>query len=433
MSLLILVKTEGIGTLSPLSIYRLNNGATSDQGYGLAVDSSKNIHVTGDVTSFGQGQGDGFACQINPNSETITWQRTLGTANNEQGESMDIDSSGNVYTAGYKTPGASSASDIWVSKYNSSGTLQWQRRISHPSSQSLGPAIAVDSSGNPIVALLSIISGVESILVKLDSSGTQQWITHVAAPGGNNVNFRGLDTDSSDNVYVVGESNTGGVGNNIITMKFNSSGTLQWQRKLDGSGTDNGNSVAVDSSGNVYISAWTDSIGAGGMDWVIAKYNTSGVLQWQRTLGEGSSDNALGIAVDSSGDVYVTGSNFNGGVIRLGIAKYNSSGVLQWQNRMDYASTTISTREVVVDNDYVYVVGHISISGNVDIHVFRVPSDGTGAGTYGSFTYGTATMTDAAGTLTDAAGVQNVVASSHTTAADSMTDAASSYTLTVDS
>ena len=172
----------------------------------------------------------------------------------------------------------------------------------------------------------------------------------------------GVAYDSSGNVYIAGYTNSAGAGGNeLLIAKYNSSGTIQWQRTL-GTGTayrhdDSGRMIAVDSSGNVYVNGTTNF--TGGYDsMMIAKYNSSGTLQWQKTFGDSNTqERGHGITVDSSGNVFVCGETTKG-VNGALVAKLNSSGTLQWQRTLD-ASLFY---EVVVDSsDNVYVGGYLPL------------------------------------------------------------------------
>ena len=113
-------------------------------------------------------------------------------------------------------------------------------------------------------------------------------------------------------------------------------GTFQ----LGTSSADWANGVATDSSGNVYVTGYTegglDGTNEGNKDLFVVKYNSSGTKQWTKQLGSPQTDRAYGVATDSSGNVYVAGytyggldGNTNAGNADIFVVKYNSSGTKQ--------------------------------------------------------------------------------------------------------
>ena len=147
-----------------------------------------------------------------------------------------------------------------------------------------------------------------------------------------------MAVDGSNNIYFSG-FRSGWTG---FLSKVNSTGTEQWTKTFSTTSNDNGNTdVAVDSSGNVYITGHTSNdidgnTNLGGTDIFIQKYNTSGDKQWTRTIGTSSDENPGGITIDSSGNFFVTGStsggldgNTSAGSKDLFVVKYNSSGTQQ--------------------------------------------------------------------------------------------------------
>ncbi len=120
-----------------------------------------------------------------------------------------------------------------------------------------------------------------------------------------------LAVDGSGNVYVTGESAGSGTSRDYATIKYNSSGVQQWVARYNGPGNSNDfadYSLVVDGSGNVYVTGY--SLGSGTLDdYATIKYNSSGVQQWvARYNGPGNNyDFATSLAVDGSGNVYVTG------------------------------------------------------------------------------------------------------------------------------
>ena len=157
----------------------------------------------------------------------------------------------------------------------------------------------------------------------------------------------GVTTDSSGNVYVTGytlgglDGNTNSGSYDMFLVKYNSSGTKQWTKQLGSSGWDWGNGVTTDSSGNIYVTGYTNggldgNTNSGYGDIFLVKFNSSGTKQWTKQLGTSSSDSGNGVITDSSGNIYVTGytlggldGNTSSGNKDIFLVKYNSDGVKQ--------------------------------------------------------------------------------------------------------
>ena len=240
------------------------------------------------------------------------------------------------------------------------------------SSDERGNGIAVDSSGN--VYLVNEINvpgvGAEFSLVKYNTSGTIQWQRQLG--GSANDYGYGIAVDSSSNVYVIGYSVYSGV-NEFQLAKYNTSGTIQWQRRLGSAiGSHIGRGIAVDSSGSVYVIGYGFTTGIN--EFELAKYNTSGTIQWQRSLGGSGNDYGYGIAVDSSSNVYVSGDLATN---NWGVAKYNTSGTIQWQRSLGGTGTTTSNGAAVDNSGNVYVIGANNASGTYEFQLAKYNTSGT--------------------------------------------------------
>ncbi len=154
----------------------------------------------------------------------------------------------------------------------------------------------------------------------------------------------GVAMDASGNVYVVGstrgsldgESNLGDW--DAFLVKYSATGIKQWTRLIGTSSIDNGRGVAVDENGNIYVTGVTyggldGNINTGHADMFLVKYNISGTKQWTRQQGTSSIDTGNGVAVDASGNIYVTGAtngsldgNINAGDSDMFLVKYNTNG-----------------------------------------------------------------------------------------------------------
>jgi len=251
--------------------------------------------------------------------------------------SIGVDAAGNVYVTG--TSGSFIDYDYVTIKYNSLGVQQWMRRYNGPGSPysyDYAYSIVVDPPGNAYVTGGSWgngAGGFDCTTIKYNTSGDQEWIHRYNGPqtGGNDIGSF-IKLDASGNVYVTGQTTF--VYNDCLTLKYNSSGVLQWAQGYNGELNldDGAYSLALDGSGNVYIAGTTTEEG-GYFDYVTIKYNSSGSEQWVRTyFGSASQDDVpLAIAVDGSENVFVTGYSHNGATgFDYTTIQYSTSGVQQW-------------------------------------------------------------------------------------------------------
>ena len=414
----------------------LLDGGTDDQGYAIATDSTGNIYVCGQSNLGGTGK---IQLAKYNSAGVIQWQRSLAAS--IAGYGIAVDSSDNIYIST-----AGGFYQIYVAKYNSSGTIQWQRSLIPSTGNSYGYSIALDSSANVYICGTSYDPSIGSngiIVAKYDTSGTIQWQRILQSTGASITDQgRGVAVDSSGNVYACGYSPPAEFSGDYqaYLIKYNTSGTLQWQRKLHGVSDDFAFCVAVDSSSNVYVAGRTDNNDPGSSgDAFIAKYNSSGTVQWQRSLGNtpgfsyGGTE-ANSIAVDSSANVYICGTTSRYGPDTLLIAKYDTSGTIQWQRNMANG-TRVRGYGIAISSSSVYVCGELRQGSNNDFIIAKLPNNGSLTGTYtvGASSIVYAVTTRDATTLTLTAGTASLsdAASSSTDAAGSLTSATTSLTSTV--
>lgn len=259
-------------------------------------------------------------------SPTEVFRSEIDTTAADDARAVAVDSNGFVYTVG-NTAGdmegqANQAStDTYLRKLDAAGNLVWSRLLG-AADQSAGFAVAVDGSDNVVVAgqvqgaLTDAAYGgnYDSFVTKFNSSGVEQW-TRQAAPYAND-GALAVTADSSGNVFVAGytqaaidSSNTYAGGNDAFVTKLDSDGTLQWNTQFGDTGDDRATGVALDASGNVFVAAEHNGSA------VVRKYTDGGssaTLAWEATAGSlNSGDTVAGLAVGSSGAVYLAGSTTN--------------------------------------------------------------------------------------------------------------------------
>jgi uncharacterized delta-60 repeat protein len=353
-------------------IQRYNGPANSDDNASsLAVDASGNVYVTGGSTV--SGTTEDYAT-IKYNSAGVQqWIQTYnGPANDDdRASSIAVDASGNVYVTGRSTGTSYPDWDYATIKYNSTGVQQWVARYDGPGNNwDHATSIVVDASGNVYVTGWSTGSGSgrDYATIKYNSSGVQQWIQRYNGPANSDDNAYSLAVDASGNVYVTGGSIESGAYPDYATIKYSSAGVQQWVQIYNGPGNvnDEAYSLAIDASGNVYVTGGSPPSGVY-PDYATIKYNSAGVEQWvQRYNGPGNNlDRAVSLAIDASGNVYVTGVSRSGGIGTEDYAtiKYNSAGVQQWIQRYDGNSSDYGNKLAVDASGNVYVTGRSTGSG----------------------------------------------------------------------
>jgi uncharacterized delta-60 repeat protein len=410
-------------------------GSGNDTGMSIATDSSGNSYAAGYTASEGAGSDDLSISKYNA-AGIIQWQRILGGASLDRANGVSVDSSSNVYAVGRTASTGGGGTDFLITKYNSSGTLQWQQSLGGTGNE-IANDVSIDSAGNIYVLGKTIASGGaggnQLFLAKYNSSGTLQW--QRTLEGAVTDTGESVAIDSADNVYAVGGTDSEGAGGiDLLLAKYNSSGTLQWQRTLGGSSTDAGYGIAIDSSDNVYCVGDTLSQGAGSDDFLIAKYNSSGTLQWQRLLGGSDSDEGTSIAIDSADNLYALGRSGAYPSWDFCIAKYNSAGTIQWQRTLGGPGIDLGKGITLDSNDNLFVIGEATSigEGGREFLLAKIPSDGSLTGTYVldgvNVIYAASSLTAATSTLTSSTSTLTAVTSTLTSATSTLTAATSTLT-----
>jgi hypothetical protein len=288
------------------------------------------------VSAYPSSSGIGIA-KVTPSSSSYSWTRYYqGSFTNTTAEpyGVVVDSSQNVYSCGQLTQDQGCCGIVpfaAIAKQNSSGAFTYYA-LHNDVAGGLAKFVKIilSSAQNPIVVGVNNIVGGYSVgcIFSFTSTLESNWKKQISN-GSQNILFNSVAKDSSDNYYVVGAnvSTSPGLG---LLIKYNSSGVVQWQRSLaPTSGGLTFSSVSVSSSGDIYVLGYTSGIKS---PLVLVKYNSSGTLQWQRLFTPGTitlnNFNEL-VIDDSTKSIYFpvcyNGSNLGNGTIRL-IIKYPMDG-----------------------------------------------------------------------------------------------------------
>jgi len=205
--------------------------------------------------------------------------------------------------------------DYATIKYHPNGDTAWVRRFNEPGRDGYdrANAVVIDGSGNVYVTGWSdgTGTGTDYATIKYYPNGDTTWVRRYNGPANGTDYAMAIALDDSGFVYVTGYSDSTGTYQDYATIKYDSSGNELWVRRYDNgvTGTDMSYAIAIDGSNNVYVTGMSGGGGATGLDYATIKYYSNGDTAWvMRYNGPGNgSDYAQAIAVDDSGNVYVTG------------------------------------------------------------------------------------------------------------------------------
>ncbi len=334
-------------------------GADADRGYGVALDSSGNVYVTGQTESSGwvgnngfdphyNGKGDGFVAKLGLAGEVL-WSSYLGGTDGDWGYGITVAAGDIIYVTGQTwSPDwvfggfnmtLNGLSDAFVAKISASGACLWSTYLGG-SGWDWGYRIAADAAGRAYVTGTTESAGwtsggfdtdygggSDAFVAAVDDAGNALWSTYLG--GDSNDYGRDIAVDASGNVYVTGDTESArwttmgfnpqhdGVPDAFVA-KLTSAGASLWSTPLGGDKGDWGYGVAVDALGDVYVTGTTGSLGwtAGGFDTAyrggdsdafVAKLDSAGAALWSSYLGGSGADSGYALAVDPSGYLYAAG------------------------------------------------------------------------------------------------------------------------------
>lgn len=326
------------------------------------------------------------------------WAKSDNGNSNDDFLSIATDANGNVYTAGSfmsssLTFGTSTlvnvfSSDILLAKYDPNGNALWAKSAGGDFGEN-AYGVATDLAGNVIITgqyyssplpfgsyTLTTVGGSNDVFIaKYNSLGNLLW---VKSEGGSSADFgHAVSTDGNNNIYVVGyyDSQSMSVGSTTFTnagtgpqhsgtgdvflIKYDPSGNVVWAKRAGGEWTDQGSAIATDANGNTVITGYFNSstitfgnitltnTSSGDADMFVVKYDSFGNVLWAKSSGGTSLDAGNGIAIDTSGNVFVTGFfassaiafesttliNQGGGYPDMFVTKYDASGNVIWAKR----------------------------------------------------------------------------------------------------
>jgi hypothetical protein len=309
--------------------------SADDVGNSLAVDPFGNTYISGSSKGALGGPAAGFYDPVLIKLDTAgneLWSRQFGTDGFDDSYGVAVDGAGNAYLSGYTWGGIGGPSvgggDGFLVKYDPSGNELWTKQIATDQMDS-PQSVAVDAAGNAYVCghTKGSFDGPNAgdrdmFLVKLDPMGNQLWARQMGTPGYDLVSS--VAVDPSGNVFVTGwtEGELCGpqAGNaDAYLVKFDAAGNRQWAQQFGTPSVETSRSVTADASGNAYVAGYTfGDLGGpsgGAQDAYLVKFDAAGNELWSHQAGLEGREYAYAVAVDDAGGVFLGGhttSDFGG-------------------------------------------------------------------------------------------------------------------------
>ncbi len=350
-------------------VKKYDSGCIYDNFSDIEVDKDGNIYLSG-YTACGIPLSNNYVTIKYNSSGVQQWVNIFGSPGNgdDRASIIIVDNSGNVYVSG------NSGNAICTIKLNMSGLLMWMKFYKRNAIASSARDIRIDNQGNVILAAMwSPFETTSYTIVKYNTSGDSLWETEdfsMYSP------FK-INVDNLNNIYALTGSGYLGMQTKSFIAKYNSNGVQQWKTEYSEAYTPMCmNDFVVDNSGNTYLTGYIGYTPPQYQNpqYLTLKYNSSGILQWARKYNYCSiSGYASSVCKDNYGNIYVTGdSRCTNTGYDFATIKYNTAGDSIWSVRYNSSGNIDDEASIVrVDSlGKVYVGGTSAFLGNLKAITF---------------------------------------------------------------
>lgn len=299
-------------------------GTGADSGKSVIQASDGTYVVVGTTASYGAGSTDAFIAKFDSNGG-LSWQITWGGTGADTGNGIVENTDGSYSITGKEASQSAGLGDIYTARFSSAGSLVWVK-ANGTTSDEAGSSIVANSDGG--VTVLGY-DGSYTYALKYNSSGTlmwqRSWIFGNSAPMGS---IQAI-TLANDGGYVITGVTMGG----FFVYKIDASGSLLWSKTITGTSYMSslaGLSVIQSGDGGYIIAGTTTKYGAGSSDLILAKIDAVGTLSWLNTFGASTSESGISVIMNTEGQYAVVGytNSYGSGLNDFLFNIYNSDGTM---------------------------------------------------------------------------------------------------------
>ena len=390
--LLLFILQNNLVVNAATTFQKTYGGASDEYGYATEQLSDGGYIMCGRTISFGVGGYDNYLIRLNANGDTL-WTKTYGNTGYDEAQSIKQTSDGGFIMVG-QTATVDYAGDVYLVKTDANGVLVWSTAFGSAAKSDFGYSVRQTSDGGYIIAGLTNSTGAglrDVLLLKTNSTGVLQWSKTYG--GAADDEARSVEETADGGFIVSGFTQSYGSGYQMYLIKTNSTGNVTWSKTFGGGGFELGYSVKQTSDGGYVLLGYSDSYGSGLYDVLLLKLSATGSITWSKTYGGSADDYGLCIHITSDGGYIISGktSSYGAGGGDYYLIKTDVNGVHQWSKA--YGGTAIDQAGNVrqtADGGYI-LTGYTMSFGAGIREAYLVKTDATGASGCNEFTATTLT------------------------------------------
>jgi type IX secretion system substrate protein/putative pyrroloquinoline-quinone binding quinoprotein len=362
---------------SQTQFQQIIGGTNNDNAYSIVQTTEGGYILVGSTQSFGAGGGDMYIVKFSASGELL-WSKTIGGGSVEEAKSIAVTDDGGYVIAGNTTSFGAGSYDMFVVKLDGAGNLQWERTFGG-SSEDCAYSIIRTADGSFAVAGYTNSFGAgnrDILMLKLNRKGNLIWSKTIGGASDDNAY---CIIETSDGGYALaGYTYSFGTNRNIYLVKLNSSGNLQWSKTIGGTSIEEAFSIIQAADGGYTLAGYKNASPYDD-DMYIVKLDNNGTIQWGRIIGGTGYERAYSIVQTPDGG-YTAAGFFNpqpGEEIDvMYIVKLNGSGTIQW-NKTGVGPGTNHANSIIrtADGGYSAAGNKYTLWGLLDMYIVKLDTN----------------------------------------------------------
>lgn len=351
------------------------NRVTISHANAIAIAPNGDIVIVGNTFGFGAGGSDFWVLRLSGKGSVI-WQKTFGGSDDDYANAVAIAPNGDIVVVGDTSSFGAGGWDTWIIRLDGKGNVKWEKTYGGEDDEYTN-AVAIAPNGDIITAGSTSSFGAGNAdlwIMRLSANGDVKWQMTYGGTGDDEAYAVALAPDG--NIVVSGYTESFGAGDwDAWILRLSGNGNVIWQKTYGGKKTDEANAVAIAGNGDIVVAGDTSSFGAGASDAWVLRLDGDGNVKWAKAYGGKKDDYANAVALTSSGDIIVAGGtySFGAGGKDLWVLKLDDKGNMKWEKTYgEKHDDTANGVTVAPNGDILIAGGTYRITSGTEAWVIRL-------------------------------------------------------------